>query len=105
MVYNGNQINHAWLISFRNVYKLFEDILFTNNNLLLAYSHVAHDCEIADNVVLTNQAALAGAVKVGEGAILGGYAIVHQYCSWTQYVLGIIAHMFMNEWTYQWTLY
>ena len=52
-----------------------------NNNLLLAYSHVAHDCEIADNVVLTNQAALAGAVKVGEGAILGGYAIVHQYCS------------------------
>lgn len=51
-----------------------------NNNLLLAYSHVAHDCEIENDVVLTNQAALAGAVKVGEGAILGGYAIVHQYC-------------------------
>ena len=52
-----------------------------NRNLLLAYSHVAHDCEIEDDVVLTNQAALAGAVKVGTGAILAGYAIVHQFCS------------------------
>lgn len=52
-----------------------------NNILLLAYSHVAHDCVIEDDVVLTNQAALAGAVRVGRGAILGGYAIVHQYCS------------------------
>ena len=52
-----------------------------NRNLLLAYSHVAHDCEIGDDVVLTNQAALAGAVKVGNGAILAGYAIVHQFCT------------------------
>ena len=52
-----------------------------DRNLLLAYTHVAHDCEIEDDVVLTNQAALAGAVKVGKGAILGGYAIVHQFCS------------------------
>jgi len=52
-----------------------------NRNLFLAYSHVAHDCEIEDDVVLTNQAALAGAVKVGSGAILAGYAIVHQFCS------------------------
>ena len=52
-----------------------------DRNLLLAYTHVAHDCEIEDDVVLTHQAALAGAVKVGKGAILGGYAIVHQFCS------------------------
>tara|TARA_B100001013_G_scaffold171271_1_gene102731 strand:+ start:3084 stop:3854 length:771 start_codon:yes stop_codon:yes gene_type:complete len=52
-----------------------------NRNLFLAYSHVAHDCEIEDDIVLTNQAALAGAVKVGTGAILAGYAIVHQFCS------------------------
>ena len=52
-----------------------------NRNLLLAYSHVAHDCEIGDDVVLTNQAALAGVVKVGSGAILAGYAIVHQFCT------------------------
>ena len=52
-----------------------------NRNLLLAYSHVAQDCEIEDDVVLTNQAALAGVVKVGSGAILAGYAIVHQFCT------------------------
>lgn len=52
-----------------------------NRNLLLAYSHVAHDCEIEDDIVLTNQAALAGVVKVSTGAILAGYAIVHQFCS------------------------
>ena len=52
-----------------------------NRNLFLGYSLVAHDCEIEDDVVLTNQAALAGAVKVGTGAILAGYAIVHQFCS------------------------
>ncbi|MFL2698084.1 MAG: acyl-ACP--UDP-N-acetylglucosamine O-acyltransferase [Gammaproteobacteria bacterium] len=77
---NGNQIRegvtiHRGTVQEKGVTKI------GNNNLLLAYSHVAHDCEIANDVVLTNQAALAGAVKVGEGAILGGYAIVHQYCS------------------------
>ena len=52
-----------------------------DRNLLLAYTHVAHDCEREEDGVLTSQAALAGAVKVGKGAILGGYAIVHQFCS------------------------
>ena len=47
----------------------------------MAYSHIAHDCVLGDDIVLTNQAALAGSVKVGDGAILGGYAIVHQFCS------------------------
>jgi UDP-N-acetylglucosamine acyltransferase len=56
-----------------------------NRNLLMAYSHVAHDCEIEDDVVLSNQAALAGSVKVGNGVILGGYAIVHQYCFLGEY--------------------
>jgi len=56
-----------------------------NRNLLMAYSHIAHDCVIGDDVVMSNQAALAGSVKVGNGAILGGYAIVHQYCSLGEY--------------------
>ena len=54
------------------------------NNHVFQFSTVGDgspDCEIEDDVVLTNQAALAGAVKVGKGAILGGYAIVHQFCS------------------------
>ena len=57
------------------------ETLIGNRNLIMAYSHIAHDCVLGDDIVLTNQAALAGSVKVGDGAILGGYAIVHQFCS------------------------
>jgi len=56
-----------------------------NGNLMMAYSHIAHDCQIGNGTVITNQAALAGSVTVGDGAILGGYAIVHQYCSIGEY--------------------
>ena len=57
------------------------ETLIGDRNLIMAYSHIAHDCVLGDDIVLTNQAALAGSVNVGNGAILGGYAIVHQFCS------------------------
>jgi UDP-N-acetylglucosamine acyltransferase len=57
------------------------ETLIGNSNLIMAYSHIAHDCVLGNDIVLTNQAALAGSVHVGDGAILGGYAIVHQFCS------------------------
>ena len=57
------------------------ETLIGNRNLIMAYSHIAHDCVLGDDIVLTNQAALAGSVRVHDGAILGGYAIVHQFCS------------------------
>lgn len=47
---------------------------------LMAGSHVAHDCAVADNVVLANAALLAGHVSVGEFTFLGGGAAVHQFC-------------------------
>ena len=56
-----------------------------DRNLIMAYSHIAHDCVLGSDIVLTNQAALAGSVHVGDGAILGGYAIVHQFCSLGSY--------------------
>ena len=56
-----------------------------NRNLMMAYSHIAHDCEIEDDVVLSNQAALAGSVKVGKGVILGAYPIVQQFCTFGKY--------------------
>ena len=61
------------------------ETLIGNRNLIMAYSHIAHDCVLGDDIVLTNQAALAGSVHVGDGAILGGYAIVHQFCSLGSY--------------------
>ena len=48
--------------------------------LLMAYSHVAHDCCIGDGVILANGVALAGHVSIGEQAILGGLSAVHQFC-------------------------
>lgn len=50
------------------------------NCFFMATSHVAHDCEVADNVVFANAALLAGHVSVGEHSFLGGGAAVHQFC-------------------------
>ncbi len=50
-----------------------------NNCLFMVGAHVAHDCEIADNVILVNNATLAGHVVIGEWAIVGGLSAVHQF--------------------------
>lgn len=47
---------------------------------LMAYAHVAHGCDVADGVILTNNVMLAGYVAVGPGAIIGGGTAVHQFC-------------------------
>ncbi len=52
-----------------------------NHNLLMAYIHIAHDCQIANHTIFSNGASLAGHVNVGEHAILAGFACVHQFCS------------------------
>lgn len=49
-------------------------------NTILAYSHVAHDCEIGDDCVMSNGTMLAGHVKVEDHVIIGGYGGVHQFC-------------------------
>ncbi|AQZ93278.1 acyl-ACP--UDP-N-acetylglucosamine O-acyltransferase [Halopseudomonas phragmitis] len=51
-----------------------------SNNLLMAYVHVAHDCVVGDNIIMANNATIAGHVQIGNGAILGGYTTVHQFC-------------------------
>lgn len=50
-----------------------------NNCLLMAYSHVAHDCIVGDNAVIANTVQLAGHVEIGEYAILGGMAAAIQF--------------------------
>jgi UDP-N-acetylglucosamine acyltransferase len=50
-----------------------------DRNLLMAYSHVAHDCQLGDGIELANGVQLAGHVVVGDGAALGGLAAVHQF--------------------------
>ena len=50
-----------------------------SNCLLMAYSHVGHDCIVGDNVILTNVAQLGGHVEVGDNAIMGGASGAHQF--------------------------
>jgi len=52
-----------------------------NDNWLMAYSHIAHDCEVGDNTIFANNAQIAGHVNVGDWAILGGFTTAHQFCS------------------------
>ncbi|MCF7872928.1 MAG: acyl-ACP--UDP-N-acetylglucosamine O-acyltransferase, partial [Candidatus Omnitrophica bacterium] len=51
-----------------------------NNNLIMAYSHIAHDCIIGDENVLANGATLAGYVDVGDSVVVGGLVAIHQFC-------------------------
>jgi len=50
-----------------------------NNNLIMAYCHVAHDCIVGDSVVMSNGATLAGHVQVFSHVIVGGLSAVHQF--------------------------
>lgn len=50
-----------------------------DDNLFMAYSHVAHDCIVGNHVILANAATLAGHVEVDDFAILGGLSAVHQF--------------------------
>ena len=51
-----------------------------NDNWLMAYIHIAHDCIVGNNVIFSNGASLAGHVTVDDYAILGGFTLVHQFC-------------------------
>lgn len=51
-----------------------------NDNWMLAYSHVAHDCQVGNHCVFSNNSTLAGHVEVGDWVIMGGFAGVHQFC-------------------------
>lgn len=51
-----------------------------NDNWIMAYVHLAHDCDIGNHTIFANNAQLAGHVHVGDYAILGGFTVVHQFC-------------------------
>lgn len=51
-----------------------------NNCLIMAYSHIAHDCCVGNNIIISNATQLAGEVIVDDYAIIGGGTLVHQFC-------------------------
>jgi len=56
-----------------------EKTIIGNNNLLMAYSHIGHNCELGNRIVLSNSVQVAGHVKIEDKAIIGGCLGVHQF--------------------------
>jgi UDP-N-acetylglucosamine acyltransferase len=55
--------------------------------LLMAYSHVAHNCILEDSVIMASFAALAGHIRIGSNGIIGGLVAIHQFCQVGRYAL------------------
>lgn len=51
-----------------------------SNGMFMVNSHIAHDCIVGDNVIMTNNAVIGGHVRLEDGVILGGNSAVHQFC-------------------------
>lgn len=60
-----------------------------NDNWIMAYVHIAHDCQLGNNIIMANNASLAGHVTIGDFAILSGFSQIHQFCD-------IGAHAFIS---------
>ena len=52
-----------------------------DDNWIMAYVHIAHDCQVGNQTIFANNASLAGHVTIGDYVILGGFTLVHQFCS------------------------
>ncbi len=52
-----------------------------DDNWIMAYVHIAHDCQVGSHTIFANNASLAGHVRVEDYAILGGFTLVHQFCA------------------------
>lgn len=76
---DGNQIRE-YVSIHRATVKASGKTIIGNNNMIMAYCHIAHDCILADHVIMANVATLAGHVEIGSHANLGGLVAVHQFC-------------------------
>ena len=56
-----------------------EQTIIGNRNLLMAYTHIGHNCELGNNVILSNSVQVAGHVKIDDNAIVGGCLGIHQF--------------------------
>jgi len=68
-----------------------------NDNWIMAYVHIAHDCTIANNTILANNASLAGHVDVHDYAILGGFTLIHQFCKIGAHVITAVGSVIFKD--------
>lgn len=68
-----------------------------DDNWVMAYVHLAHDCQVGNHTVFANNASLAGHVMVGDYAILGGFTGVHQFCKIGAHVMTGISSVVFKD--------
>lgn len=68
-----------------------------NDNWIMAYVHIAHDCTVANNTILANNASLAGHVDMDDYAILGGFTLIHQFCKIGAHVITAVGSVVFKD--------
>jgi UDP-N-acetylglucosamine acyltransferase len=68
-----------------------------NNNWVMAYVHVAHDCQVGNNVIFANSTQLAGHVIIDDFVILGGFTGVHQFCQIGAHVMTAVGTVLLHD--------
>ena len=68
-----------------------------NNNWLMAYVHIAHDCQLGNDIVLANNTSLAGHVEIDDFAILGGFTLVHQFCKLGSHIMTAVGTVIFKD--------
>jgi UDP-N-acetylglucosamine acyltransferase len=68
-----------------------------NDNWVMAYVHIAHDCQIGNNTIFANNSSLAGHVIVHDYAILGGFTLVHQFCKIGSHVITAVGSVIFKD--------
>jgi UDP-N-acetylglucosamine acyltransferase len=68
-----------------------------NNNWLMAYVHIAHDCQLGNDIVLANNTSLAGHVEIDDFAILGGFTLVHQFCKLGAHIMTAVGTVIFKD--------
>jgi UDP-N-acetylglucosamine acyltransferase len=68
-----------------------------NDNWVMAYVHIAHDCQIGNHTIFANNSSLAGHVIVHDHAILGGFTLVHQFCKIGAHVITAVGSVVFKD--------
>lgn len=68
-----------------------------SDNWIMAYVHIAHDCEIGNHTILANNSSLAGHVNIDDYAILGGFTLLHQFCKVGSHVITAVGSVVFKD--------
>jgi UDP-N-acetylglucosamine acyltransferase len=68
-----------------------------NDNWIMAYVHIAHDCVIGNHTIMANNSSLAGHVDVHDYAILGGFTLVHQFCKIGSHIITAVGSVVFKD--------